>query len=61
MAKVFGQLMEIMGMEMVLKMLQMVMTQVHGFLLTDRRGEPISTPEARQEVCDRVLFSLMRS
>jgi hypothetical protein len=38
-----------------------IQDEVHRFLLTDRRGEPISTPEARQEVCDRVLFSLMRS
>jgi len=38
-----------------------IQDEVHRFLLTDRRGEPISTPEARQEVCDRVFFSLMRS
>ena len=34
--------------------------EVHRFLLTDLNGDPISTPEARQQVCDRVNAALLR-
>jgi len=34
--------------------------EVHRFLLTDLNGDPISTREARQQVCDRVNAALLR-
>jgi hypothetical protein len=37
-----------------------IQDEVHRFLLTDKHGEPISTPEARQRVCDRVISALLR-
>jgi hypothetical protein len=37
-----------------------IQDEVHRFLLTDRSGEPISRPEDRQRVCDRVLAALLR-
>ena len=37
-----------------------IQDEVHRFLLTDFNGEPISSPKARQEVCDSVIYTLLR-